>query len=52
MEGAYILVFIRNGANLAHIYLQTDANEAEMKKKLKIFTVRLVMGSSFDSVFC
>jgi hypothetical protein len=30
---AYILVFIRNGANLAHLFRK----KAEMKKKFKIF---------------
>ncbi len=34
MERAYILVFNRNGANLA--LPQTDESEAEMKKKFYI----------------
>jgi hypothetical protein len=34
MGGAYILVFIRKGANFL---IQRDANEADMKKKLTIF---------------
>jgi hypothetical protein len=37
MGEAYIVVFINNGINLAHFLIQTDANEAEMKKKVKIY---------------
>jgi hypothetical protein len=36
MGGAYILVFVRNGANFGTL-VQKDAKEAEMKKRLKIF---------------
>ncbi len=35
--GAYILIFIRNGANRAHFFRQRDANEAEMKNKTHNF---------------
>jgi hypothetical protein len=36
MEEAFILVFTRNGENLAQ-FLRTDANEAKMKKKNQHF---------------
>jgi hypothetical protein len=37
MGDAYIFVFVTNGANLAYLLLQMDANEIEMKKKDKNF---------------
>jgi hypothetical protein len=42
IEGAYILVFIKKWSKLGAL-LQTDANEAKMKKKSKILTLRLVL---------
>jgi hypothetical protein len=49
MWGAYMCFsFYQKWSNL-RILLQTDANEAEMKKFL---TMCLVIGHYFDSVFC
>jgi len=54
IEGAYILVFINKWSKLG-VLLQTDANEAKMKKKIKISDIApcfIAIGLSFDSTFC
>jgi hypothetical protein len=53
MKGAYILVFIRNDANLANFfrYCTIDAKEADIKKNSKVL-MRPVIGPSFASAFC
>jgi hypothetical protein len=54
IEGAYILVFINKWSKLGAL-LQTDANEAKMKKKFKISDIApsfIAIGLSFDSTFC
>jgi hypothetical protein len=52
MKGAYILVFIRNDANLAHFFRYCiDAKEADIKKNSKV-RMRPVIGPSFESAFC
>jgi hypothetical protein len=38
MEGAYILVFIRNGANLAHFFRQMPGRKEEIIQGLMIRT--------------
>jgi hypothetical protein len=54
IEGAYILVFINKWSKLG-VLLQTDANEAKMKKKIKISDIApcfIAIGLSFDRTFC
>ncbi len=48
MGGAYVLDFIRNGANLAlGTRLQTDAKEAELEEKFNIFDSAPSYGTLF-----
>jgi hypothetical protein len=51
MVGAYILVFIINGANLADLFRKMLKRQ-KGRKSSKFLAVRLATGHSFDSVFC
>jgi hypothetical protein len=51
MEGAYIVVFIRNEAKLAQFFRQMPIRQKQ-RKNSKFLTVSIFIGPSFDSEFC